>query len=45
MPQQPYVPLGTLRRAVTYPLSPEAVDDAVVRKTVEEVGWAIFSTG
>ena len=29
MPQQPYVPLGTLRRAVTYPLSPEDVDDAV----------------
>ncbi len=38
MPQQPYVPLGTLRRALTYPLSPEAVDDAVVRQTVEEVG-------
>jgi vitamin B12/bleomycin/antimicrobial peptide transport system ATP-binding/permease protein len=42
MPQQPYVPLGTLRRAVTYPLSPEAVDDAVVRKTVEEVGLGHF---
>jgi putative ATP-binding cassette transporter len=38
LPQQPYVPLGTLRRAVTYPLSPEAVDDAVVRQAVEEVG-------
>src|SRR5437870_2701177 len=42
MPQQPYVPLGTLRRAATYPLSPEAVDDAVVRKTVEEVGLGHF---
>ncbi|HEY5868688.1 MAG TPA: ABC transporter ATP-binding protein/permease, partial [Candidatus Tectomicrobia bacterium] len=42
MPQQPYVPLGTLRRAVTYPLSPEAVDDSVVRKTVEEVGLGHF---
>ena len=38
MPQQPYVPLGTLRRAVTYPLAPEALDDAVVRQTVEAVG-------
>jgi putative ATP-binding cassette transporter len=42
MPQQPYVPLGTLRRAVTYPLSPDEVDDALVRKTVEEVGLAHF---
>jgi len=38
MPQEPYVPLGTLRRAATYPLSPDDVDDAVVRRTVEEVG-------
>ena len=42
MPQQPYVPLGTLRRATTYPLSPESVDDAVVRKTVEDVGLGHF---
>lgn len=42
MPQQPYVPLGTLRRAVTYPLSSEEVDDALVRKTVEEVGLENF---
>ncbi len=42
MPQAPYVPLGTLRRAVTYPLSPEEVDDAVVRTTVEEVGLGHF---
>jgi putative ATP-binding cassette transporter len=38
MPQQPYVPLGTLRRAATYPLAPEAVDEALVRKTLEDVG-------
>jgi putative ATP-binding cassette transporter len=42
MPQQPYVPLGTLRRAVAYPLSPEEVDDALIRKTVEEVGLSHF---
>ena len=42
MPQRPYVPLGTLRRAVTYPISPEEVDDAVVRATVEDVGLGHF---
>jgi putative ATP-binding cassette transporter len=38
MPQKPYVPLGTLRRAVAYPLSPDDVDDTVLRKTMEDVG-------
>jgi putative ATP-binding cassette transporter len=42
LPQQPYVPLGTLRRAATYPLAPEAVDDAVIRQTVEAVGLGHF---
>jgi len=42
MPQKPYVPLGTLRRAVTYPLPPDEVDDALIRKTVEEVGLGQF---
>ena len=42
MPQVPYVPLGTLRRAVTYPLSPQDVEDAAVRKAVEEVGLGQF---
>ncbi len=42
LPQQPYVPLGTLRRAATYPLSPDAVDDAVLRQTIEEVGLGHF---
>jgi vitamin B12/bleomycin/antimicrobial peptide transport system ATP-binding/permease protein len=42
MPQQPYVPPETLRRAATYPLSPEEVDDAAIRTTVEEVGLGHF---
>ena len=42
MPQKPYLPLGTLKRAATYPLSPDDVDDEVVRKTLEEVGLGHF---
>jgi putative ATP-binding cassette transporter len=42
MPQRPYVPLGTLRRAVAYPLSPDEVDDAVIRRTAGEVGLGHF---
>jgi len=42
MPQQPYVPLGPLRRAATYPSSPDDVDDALVRKSLEEVGLGHF---
>jgi len=42
MPQRAYVPLGTLRRALTYPLAPDTVDDAIVRKTAEDVGLGHF---
>jgi putative ATP-binding cassette transporter len=42
MPQRVYLPLGTLRRALTYPLSPETVDDAIVRKMAEDVGLGQF---
>lgn len=42
MPQQPYVPLGTLRHAATYPLSADSIEDAVARKTIEEVGLGHF---
>jgi putative ATP-binding cassette transporter len=38
MPQRPYVPLGTLRRAATYPAAADSVDDEVVRKAIEDVG-------
>jgi putative ATP-binding cassette transporter len=38
MPQQSYVPLGSLRRAATYPVSPEEVDDATLKETLEAVG-------
>jgi vitamin B12/bleomycin/antimicrobial peptide transport system ATP-binding/permease protein len=42
MPQEPYVPLGTLRRAGTYPVAADQVDDALVRRTLDDVGLGHF---
>jgi putative ATP-binding cassette transporter len=42
MPQQPYVPLGSLRRAASYPQAPDQADDALVRKTLKDVGLGHF---
>ncbi len=42
MPQQPYVPLGTLRHAATYPLPTDSIEDELVRKTIDEVGLGHF---
>jgi putative ATP-binding cassette transporter len=38
MPQRPYVPLGTLRRAATYPQAPDSIDDAALKNALETVG-------
>jgi len=38
LPQKPYLPLGTLRRAVGYPLPEGGVDDAALRASLEAVG-------
>jgi vitamin B12/bleomycin/antimicrobial peptide transport system ATP-binding/permease protein len=38
MPERPYLPLGTLRAAVTYPGRPGDFDDAAVRSALERVG-------
>jgi putative ATP-binding cassette transporter len=38
MPQRPYMPLGTLRRAAAYPAAPEEVDEQVIRTALEEIG-------
>jgi putative ATP-binding cassette transporter len=38
LPQRPYIPLGTLRHAVTYPDAPDAHSDAAVREALEAVG-------
>lgn len=38
MPQKPYIPLGTLRRAATYPRSPEDFGAKDIAETLEMVG-------
>ncbi|HYZ87362.1 MAG TPA: ATP-binding cassette domain-containing protein, partial [Bryobacteraceae bacterium] len=38
LPQKPYLPIATLRDAVTYPMPAERVDDATVRDALEAVG-------
>ncbi|HLY38391.1 MAG TPA: ABC transporter ATP-binding protein/permease [Candidatus Binatia bacterium] len=38
MPQEPYLPLGTLRRAAAYPLPADQLADDVARQTLEDVG-------
>jgi putative ATP-binding cassette transporter len=38
MPQKPYIPLGTLRRAATYPQAPEEIDDKALHDTLALVG-------
>jgi putative ATP-binding cassette transporter len=38
MPQRPYLPLGSLRAAVSYPAAPGRFDDAAVRAALMRVG-------
>ncbi len=38
MPQRPYVPLGTLRRAVFYPQAPDKLDESALHATLKHVG-------
>ena len=38
MPQRPYIPLGTLRRAIAYPSSPDDLDDTAIREALVNVG-------
>ncbi|MBZ0209277.1 MAG: ABC transporter ATP-binding protein/permease, partial [Hyphomicrobium sp.] len=36
--ERPYLPLGTLRSAVAYPLQPGGFDDAAIRSALQQVG-------
>ncbi len=38
LPQRPYVPLGTLRHAISYPADPRAYTDQAIREALEDVG-------
>jgi vitamin B12/bleomycin/antimicrobial peptide transport system ATP-binding/permease protein len=40
LPQRPYLPLGTLRKAVTYPGDPAGFDDAAIKATLADAGLA-----
>lgn len=40
LPQRPYMPLGTLRRAATYPLDPATVSDDVLAEAMTAAGLA-----
>jgi putative ATP-binding cassette transporter len=42
LPQRPYLPVGTLRRAVSYPSPEDAFDDDKVKKVMEQVGLKDF---
>ncbi len=43
LPQRPYIPLGTLRHALTYPRAGDAYDDATVRAALQDCGLAHLS--
>ena len=38
LPQRPYLPLGTLRKAVTYPQDPARFDEATIRDALTDAG-------
>jgi putative ATP-binding cassette transporter len=40
LPQRPYLPIGTLRSVVSYPMPGDGVDDATLREALEAVGLA-----
>ena len=40
LPQRPYLPIGTLREVVSYPMPTGGVDDATLREALEVVGLA-----
>ncbi|WP_210381282.1 ABC transporter ATP-binding protein/permease [Microvirga zambiensis] len=42
LPQRPYLPLGTLRAAISYPASPETFEDAKVKEALERCGLGEF---
>jgi len=44
LPQRPYIPLGNLRRAATYPAPPDSVETGVLQELLEAVGLGHLCT-
>jgi putative ATP-binding cassette transporter len=42
LPQRPYIPLGTLRQAVTYPVPPKTFTDELLKSALVRVGLPEF---
>jgi vitamin B12/bleomycin/antimicrobial peptide transport system ATP-binding/permease protein len=43
LPQRPYLPLGSLRAAVSYPAAPDTYDDATMVAALERCGLGEFA--
>ena len=43
LPQHPYIPIGTLRAAITYPATAEHYDDAAVKDAITAAGLSALS--
>ncbi|MDP8923385.1 MAG: ABC transporter ATP-binding protein/permease [Chloroflexota bacterium] len=43
LPQRPYIPIGTLREAVSYPAGPDAFGDDEIRAVLEDVKLGAFA--
>jgi putative ATP-binding cassette transporter len=44
VPQKPYLPIGSLRGAVTYPAAPDAYADDAIRKALEDARLGFLAT-
>jgi len=42
LPQRPYIPLGTLRHAITYPHAPDGFSQEEIMRALEDTGLAQF---
>jgi vitamin B12/bleomycin/antimicrobial peptide transport system ATP-binding/permease protein len=43
LPQKPYIPMGTLRVAITYPATADQFDDAAVKEAIVAAGLGAFA--
>ena len=43
LPQKPYLPIGSLREVVSYPMPPAGIDDVALRDALEAVGLSALA--